>query len=289
MTNKKALSILLITYNHEKYVAEAVQSILCQKIPDSISSVEIVVCDDNSTDKTVEIIRSHDKPIERLNFRYLPQQPNIGITRNYQRGFLACRGDYIAVLEGDDYWQHEEKLIEQIRVLENDENCQLCSTNYIVRDEFTGKSRKRVSSIKGWRNLSVPELIEDNLIGNFSTCMYRSDAVRKLPEQLFNLKSYDWIVNICVGMQGDIVFLHQPMSTYRLHASGNWSNIEELGKLKSQRGAIGDYDRLTGHRYSAEFKQLDENLRKSIKKFKMKGPLSRAWRGIKQQLRGFRK
>lgn len=288
MDAKKTLSILLVTYNHEKHVGAAVQSIARQRIPDSISHVELIVCDDASSDRTIEIIQSYERKSDRLVFRFLPKQANLGITRNYQRGFAACTGDYVAVLEGDDYWLHEEKLAEQIKVLESDPNCLLCSTNYIIRDEFTGKERMRVSSVKGWRGVSVPELIEENVIGNFSTCMYRGSALRQLPQRLFEMQSYDWIVNICIGMQGEVVFLHQPMSVYRLHASGAWSNLAELGKLKSQKSVIPSYDELTQHRFHAEFKLLETNLGKSIKKLK-KGPLSRAWRGIKTQLRNFRK
>jgi len=285
---KKSLSILLVTYNHEEHVAAALESVLRQKIPDSISRVELIVCDDASNDRTVDIIQSHEGKSDRLAFRYLEKQANLGITRNYQRGFAACTGDYVAVIEGDDYWLHDEKLAEQIKVLESDPNCLLCSTNYIIRDEFTGKERQRVSSIKGWRGLSVPELIHENVIGNFSTCLYRGSALRQLPEHLFEIQSYDWIVNICIGMQGEVVFLHQPMSVYRLHSSGAWSNLAELGKLKSQKNIIPSYDALTKHQFHAEFKQLETNLGKAIKKLK-KGPLSRAWRGIKNQLRGLRK
>lgn len=292
MGKSKKLSILLVTYNHERHIREAVRSIIRQKKPESISQIEIIVCDDNSKDKTLDYIREFDGKIDSMSLRILPVQPNLGITRNYQRGFAACDGDYVAILEGDDYWSDEEKLIEQVAILDSEPNCVLCSTNYVISDEKTGKRTNRVSSVRGWRAISVPELIEDNIIGNFSTCMYRREGLTQLPERLFELKSYDWIVNICAGMHGEIIFLHKPMSVYRLHSQGVWSSMDTLDKIKAQLDAIAGYDELTNHQFRDEFIKLEKNLNdqisENLRRSKKKGPLSRTWRKIKNQLRGAR-
>ncbi len=285
--NRKKLSILLVTYNHEHHIREAVESIIHQKKPESISEIEVIVCDDDSSDGTLRCIRELEGKSDHLTFQFLPHQANLGITRNYQRGFMACDGDYVAILEGDDYWSHDEKLVEQVRVLDNEPDCMVCSTNYVVRDEAAGTCSNRVSSIRGWRAISVPELIEENIIGNFSTCMYRREGLQRLPERLFDLKSYDWIVNICVGMEGEIIFLHQPMSVYRLHSKGSWSSMDTLLKLTAQRDAIAGYDALTNHRFHDDFLKLEKRLTAHLHRQK-KGPLSRAWRKMKNQLRGVR-
>lgn len=292
MGKNKKLSILLVTYNHEHHIREAVRSIIQQKKPESISKIEVIVCDDNSTDRTLEYIREFEGQSDFLSFRILPPQPNLGITRNYQRGFAACDGEYVAILEGDDHWFDSEKLIEQVAVLDSEANCILCSTNYVISDEKSGSRSNRVSSVRGWRAISVPELIEDNIIGNFSTCMYRREGLTQLPERLFELKSYDWIVNICAGMRGDIIFLHKPMSVYRLHSQGVWSSMDTVGKMKAQLDALAGYDELTEHQFRNEFLRLEKHLSDQISESlispKKKGPLSRTWRKIKNQLRGTR-
>ena len=213
----KKLSILLVTYNHERHIETAINSILKQKIPESISLVEIIVADDASTDKTLEKIRLLERKAPKFKFHYLNRHANVGITRNYQHGFAACQGDYVAVLEGDDFWTSEEKLTKQIAILDETPECSLCSTNYFIFHESTGEQSLRVPTTQGSRTISSHELIDDNIIGNFSTCVYRRESLNKLPPKLFEIRSYDWIVNICMGMQGKIVFLNEPMSVYRLH------------------------------------------------------------------------
>lgn len=293
MHKKGKLSILLVTYNHERHIREAINSIIAQKKPETISEIEVIVCDDASEDGTLACIKDFVGLADHVRFRYLPPQANLGITRNYQRGFAACDGDYIAVLEGDDYWTDDQKLIQQVAVMEQNQSCVLCATNYLVRDESNGKERNRIDATQGWQRITVPDLISDNVIGNFSTCMYRREVIQKLPPQLFEIKSYDWIVNICAGTQGEIIFLNKPMSVYRLHADGAWSSMHISGKLKSQLAALVSYDALTNHRFQGEFKLLEKKLNDQIFEIdtygtlgpKKKGPLSRTWRRIKSQLK----
>lgn len=293
MNKNGKISILLVTYNHEQHIREAVKSIIAQKKPETISEMEVIVCDDASEDGTLACIDELIGLADHVSFRHLPPQANLGITRNYQRGFAACDGDYIAILEGDDYWTDDKKLIEQVAVMEQNKSCVLCATNYLIRNESNGKERHRIEATQGWQRITAPDLISDNVIGNFSTCMYRRDAIRNLPPRLFEIKSYDWIVNICVGTQGEIIFLNKPMSVYRLHADGAWSSMHISGKLKSQLAVLMSYDALTEHHFQNEFKLLEKRLNAQISELdtygtlgsKRKGPLSRTWRKIKSQLK----
>src|SRR5947209_5769390 len=87
------VSVMVPTYNHEKYVAEALASVLAQTVQD----FEVVVIDDGSTDRTGEIVRSFSDP----RVRYL-WQPNQGPAQAANTGVAACRGKYYAILSGDD-------------------------------------------------------------------------------------------------------------------------------------------------------------------------------------------
>ncbi len=281
------LSILLVTYNHERYIDRAMESILAQELPADFRSIEIVVADDASQDSTRELIRRHEGRDPRFTFIHLPSDQNQGITRNYQRGFEACRGRYVAVLEGDDYWTSPLKLSKQLAVLEAQPDCVLCSTNYTMLQEQSGAKALRVTSTRGWRDVSVPELIADNLIGNFSTCVYRREVLAHLPARLFDMRSYDWIINICVGTWGRIVFLHEPLSVYRIHASGAWSGMVGQAKIQSQLDILPAYDELTDRRYQGEFNALAERLKCDLVALtKPKGRLSRSWKKIKTVVRG---
>lgn len=256
------LSVLLVTYNHEGYIGRALESLFKQDYP---GAIELVVADDASTDATLQLIRSYEGRDSRFVFKYLAADTNVGITRNYQRGFAACTGEYVAVLEGDDYWVSPKKLLRQSAFLDDHWECDLCSVNYFVLYEASAKFSERAPTGSGHRFLSARDLIADNLVGNFSTCMYRKSALDALPSELFELRSYDWIVNICVASHSLIGFLEEPMSVYRVHSSGAWSNYEQVDKLELQLNLIPTYDRLTQQRFNGEFRRLEHHLRKTIK------------------------
>lgn len=254
------LSILLVTYNHEKYIREALFSLFAQKIE---GPVELVIADDASSDNTLHIIHDFELRNPGFHFKYLDNKINSGITRNYQRGFAACNGEYIAVLEGDDYWHTNEKLQRQVDFLDNHPECTLCSVNYLVFEEEQSKSTPRVPATKKYRYLKAQDLIMDNLIGNFSTCMYRRSAVLKLPDRLYELRSYDWIINICVALNSFIGFLEEPMSVYRIHQNGVWSSLNHIEKIEEQMNLIPEYNALTNFQFNKEFSQLLTQLNKA--------------------------
>lgn len=252
MKNYK-LSILLVTFNHEAYIHQAMRSILGQKID---GPVELVIADDGSEDQTREIIRSYEGADARFHFKYLDHFPSLGITKNYKRGFAVCSGEYVAVIEGDDYWCNPFKLQRQSNFLDIQLQCDLCSVNYYVFEEERCQFTPRIAIGGGHKFVGARDLIADNLVGNFSTCMYRKTALDALPVKLFDIKSYDWIVNICVAMRGLIGILEEPMSVYRLHAMGAWTQVSHVEKIRQQLELIPVYDELTENVFKAEFDLL---------------------------------
>ena len=94
------VSVDIITYNHEKYAAEAIEGVLMQK---TNFKYEIVICDDCSTDNTREILLDHQKKYpDKIILRF--QEKNVGLRYNYFENKKACRGKYIAICEGDDIY-----------------------------------------------------------------------------------------------------------------------------------------------------------------------------------------
>lgn len=252
------LSVLLITYNHARYIREALDSVLWQDLD---FAFEVVVCDDASTDNTREIIAEYVGKDPRVSFRFLPEAPNMGVTRNYQRAFAAVESEYVATLEGDDIWCSPEKLSQQLAFLEAHRECSVCGCNYFVYAEDLARYTERVERSEGFRYIDSRQLIADNLIGNFSTCMYRTEALKKLPPALFDLRAYDWAVNIVMGRYGLIGFLNTPMSIYRIHGAGTWSLLSHRQKLTSQLEVLPQYDAITDGIFKDEFDTLAVSLR----------------------------
>lgn len=251
------LSVLLVTYNHAEYVEEAINGVLMQDIDEPF---EIVVADDGSTDETLTILRLAASNNPEIHFRFLDSSTNRGITRNYQRAFSACNGDYVAVLEGDDYWVRPSKLSEQRDFLDGHRECDLCSANYYVYDENRSQFTPRIAVGPGHVVFGARELIADNVVGNFSTCMYRVAALKRIPPAFYEIRSYDWAINICIGRYGLIGFLKEPMSVYRIHDRGAWSLLSHTAKLKIQLELIPAYDNLTDHVFHQDFVVLSEHL-----------------------------
>lgn len=109
------LSIVLITYNHGKYIREALDGILMQKVN---FAYEIVVGDDCSTDDTCDILKEYASKNPGL-FRLILREKNLGRpTLNVYLTSMECQGDYLAYLEGDDFWTDENKLQKQVDFLD---------------------------------------------------------------------------------------------------------------------------------------------------------------------------
>ena len=125
------LSIVVITYNHEKYIRKCLDSILMQDVD---FSFEIIISDDLSTDQTAQIITEYqDKypDIIKPNLRTI----NVGASKNQYDCFLMCTGKYIAILDGDDFWIDKLKLKIQIDFLKNNDTFIACTQRYSVVDE----------------------------------------------------------------------------------------------------------------------------------------------------------
>lgn len=258
------LSIILVTYNHEKYIAKAIESIYKQNF--DFSKVEIIIADDYSTDSTLEIIKSLQSrfPVE-ATFIYLDRGKNIGITKNYQSAFSACSGEYIAVLEGDDYWISPNRLQCLTDVLDNNFHVGMVSNNYYVYNQTNKTSYLRKKNTAGVDFYVAPQLVLDNIVGNFSTCIYRRSEIEQLPSRLFDIVSYDWIISICITSNSYLAFVNQPMSLYRIHEKGVWSSDSDVNKINEQINTITKYDELTEYVFSREFKQVKNRLHSQLK------------------------
>ena len=129
--NDVMLSVVMTTYNHEAYLAEAVESVLAQR---TTFAVEIVIGEDCSTDATLSIARRYEADYpERV--RVITSAANVGWRKNYRRTIAAARGRYIALLDGDDMFTDRDKLQQQVDMLEADTSLGMCYTRSVRRDE----------------------------------------------------------------------------------------------------------------------------------------------------------
>mgnify|MGYP006081973771 CR=1 FL=1 len=125
------VSIVVITYNHEKYIRQALDSILMQHVD---FAIEIIIGDDCSTDQTAGIIKEYHQRYPHI-IKPTFRSENFGATKNWYYSFLKCTGKYIAILDGDDFWTNKEKLKKQTDFLEKHKTYIACTQRYNIVDE----------------------------------------------------------------------------------------------------------------------------------------------------------
>ena len=175
------VSIIMLTYNHEKFIAQAVKSALFQLTD---FDYEIVIGDDCSTDRTQEIIRELAiKNPEKI--RPILRQKNLGASKNFLSVLASCQGEYIAMLEGDDYWISPDKLQKQVDMLDANPELAISFHNIICFYEDGSKQPWEYCQ----RNQKPISTLEDLLHGNFiPTCsvMFRNGLIKDFPEWYLN-------------------------------------------------------------------------------------------------------
>ena len=127
------ISVITITYGHEKYILDTLEGVLMQ---DYNGPIEFIIANDNSPDNTDEIIKQYFENItitKNIEVRYKCHDINKGLIENFKWALMQARGKYIALCEGDDYWTDRFKLQKQVDFLENNREYGLVHTNSISK------------------------------------------------------------------------------------------------------------------------------------------------------------
>jgi glycosyltransferase involved in cell wall biosynthesis len=251
--HETTVSVIVLSYNQEKYVGECLEGILGQK---GEFGIELVIGDDCSTDATPLVIGRYLEALRHddIEVKWLRAERNLGVTRNLQRCLEACTGQYIAICEGDDYWISDRKLQTQVELLKARPECALSFNEIYIytqaTDDFSEFEYQR--EIDG-EVLTMRELVRGYFIGNISCCVYDAQYMRSLPAGLFDLFIGDWMFNICYAEFGDIARVRAKMSVYRRHEGGIWSAKPLPERAKVLHGLIGEYNRFLNFDFDREF------------------------------------
>jgi glycosyltransferase involved in cell wall biosynthesis len=216
------LSVVMVTYNHERFIAHALSSVLAQR---TNFDFEIIVAEDCSTDGTRAIVMDFAR---RYPGKILPllRERNLGMMRNFKDALAACRGSYVALLEGDDYWAREDKIQSQTDFLDaHPDHAVCCARAQFVDETAGGQSGIYPGAPSG--SYTIADLIQNNFIVT-GTVMYRWGSVGPLPDWFLTLKLADWPLHILVGRSGKIHLMDEVMGVYRIHSGGVWSSLSRL-------------------------------------------------------------
>lgn len=216
------VSVLIITYNQEKMIGKAIESVLEQKMD---FPFELVVGEDCSTDRTREIVAAYQKKHPEI-IRMITSDKNVGMMENDRRTFRAARGKYVACCEGDDYWCDPNKLQKQVAVMEADPAISMCFHNVFFR--YNNRNRMEKQFKWRFRNRFYPASSVICVGGKFnkpvSVLIRREDYV-DLPDWYYEAPSGDWALNLISAFNGKIFYLNDVMAVYRVNVSNSWSDV----------------------------------------------------------------
>ena len=224
---KPIISACIISYNQQDYIAAAIEGALSQEL---IVPYEIVISDDYSTDNTPQIIAEFAKKDPRI--RVLKHAKNVGMLRNWLQSINACKGSYVALCEGDDFWTDNQKLAKQLAVLQNNPSFSSCFTDASLNAEKTVHLRFNSYLLENDVDLDQSQFsLTDLSKGNFiptCTIMFRKEGDLNLPKEYFSSPYADWFVHIYNALAGDFVLIPEQTASYRLQNAGVFGQIPQL-------------------------------------------------------------
>lgn len=215
------VSVVCATYNHAKYIRDALESFLNQK---TTFLYEILINDDASTDGTSDIIREYEnrypnivKPVYQIENQY---SKGIGIARDLL--IPRVKGRYVAFCEGDDFWIDDRKLQKQFDYMENHRECSFCTHNAVevnkngeyIKDYITSEESKIIDTCE--------VILKGGGFCATSSIFTRTDIVQKIPRFL-QYRAYDYTWQIHFASQGETFCFCDKMSAYRVETEGSWT------------------------------------------------------------------
>lgn len=220
------VSVCCITYNHEKFIEQAINGFLMQK---TTFRFEVIIHDDASTDGTTDIIKKYEKLFPEI-IRPIYQKEN-----QYSKGikkiattfvFPCARGKYIAMCEGDDYWTDPYKLQKQVDFLEKNPDYSMCFHDCMILNQNTGIMKARIGNRQIDSDVNLKSLIFENNIPTASMC-FRNNLPDR-PYLIFKTEKGDYALAIHIAEHGLLHYLPDAMSVYRVHEGGVWSGKSQI-------------------------------------------------------------
>jgi glycosyltransferase involved in cell wall biosynthesis len=211
------LTVVVTTFNHERFIRTALDSVLQQQTRDPF---KILVIDDCSSDDTGRILQDYRaQHPDRLHV--LTSAVNTCDNVLFLEALQGISTEYVAFLDGDDYWLTSRKLQAQIDYLDAHPRCTVCFHDVLLVDKG-GIGTKRRQPADQPETSTLDDLLEWCFV-TYSAAMLRTAATRALPPTYRNDTSADWSLFVAAARHGEIGYINQALGVYREHAGGFWS------------------------------------------------------------------
>ena len=246
------LSVCIITFNHERFIAQALESVLMQETD---FEFEIVVGDDHSTDHTPEILESF-RQRNPDKIRLILRESNISAGRNLEDTYHRCRGEYIALLDGDDYWTCPHKLQKQVDFLDRHPDFAMSGhrVEFVYDDEDREvfeelyPNREKLSRI--YKEVgTLRDAIEDKMLLPTRSRVSRKAALQEFPDWYFDVLTGDTAQQVLIAQHGLLGFMKDVMAAHRIHAGGIYSQTAREERILDRIRSLRYYGKHLGRSY----------------------------------------
>ena len=234
------ISVIVITCNQEKYIRQAVDSICGQEIN---CPMEVLIGNDASKDGTGQIL---DELVGIYNVKVIHRESNLGASRNLYDLLLRCKGDYVAFLEGDDYWIDSQKLQKQYDFLEKNPNYIGCTHEcLLVNEQGEPMLRQKLEWISRENVYGLRENQGFYLAGQMGTLMCRNifKNSRDIYDIIYQAHAMisDRTVQMILAMEGNLYRMNLYMSAYRQICSKNPTNATSQYFSRNKHSAYDNF------------------------------------------------
>lgn len=211
------VSVCVITYNHEAFIAQAIESVLMQRAD---FAYELVIGEDCSTDGTRNIVQQYAEKYPEI-IRPLFREENLGMHRNFVDTLAHCQGEYVALLEGDDYWTDSYKLQKQAEFLdEHPEYVLVCGNALTIREDEGYRVLRVAQNQPCSFDFGTRDLVIDYPFTTL-TLMFRNGMVKQFPDEFYQSRSSGirWLV-LLLSLHGLCGYVNDTVGVYRIHSGG---------------------------------------------------------------------
>ena len=251
------LSVCLITYKHELYIRQAIESVLSQKVN---FTWEFIVAEDCSPDKTRQIVLEYKDKYPDL-FRLILQETNVGPFQNVFDLLSAATGKYIAYLEGDDYWIDPLKLQKQVDVLEKNSTLAMAThASYrLMEDQLSlVDSPFQVDTV--W---STKDILANDWFIMSASLMVRRSMMDISPAWYSKASNGDLALILLTSLNGNGFYTPDPMSVYRITKTGAMANFT-VEDSKKYIVLMDHFNKTSGYKFEKEIAVIKDRSRKDI-------------------------
>lgn len=235
------VSVMMLTYNHAPYIAQAISSVLEQETE---FPLELIICDDASTDGTQDIAREFAEKDNRVVLSL--QTVNTHFGKNFADGAALLRGRYVAFCEGDDYWTSKEKLQRQVSFLESNPDFTVCSHKVEILDMENLQPNTQQQYVYKDCNSDEQRIRDgifyaDEAINNYyfqtGSLVVRWKFSSGLPHWFRQRMMFDHFFFMLHAVDGKIKYFDEPMSVWRRHGGGyTWLQTKDKGLFFQKEG-----------------------------------------------------